>query len=124
VTDAGRYLITFFVLKLDGRALPVSARDMTDREQNSMAESKKTSISGASSYRDVGEFWDQHDLTDYPGGHDVQMEVEIASSAIYFAVEKSLAENLRVVAHDQGVSPESLLNQLVEEHVADGASSK
>jgi uncharacterized DUF497 family protein len=32
-TDAGRYLIAFFVLKLDGRALPVSARDMTDSER-------------------------------------------------------------------------------------------
>lgn len=28
-TEAGRYLIAFFVRKLDGRALPVSARDMT-----------------------------------------------------------------------------------------------
>ena len=89
-----------------------------------MAESKKISISGASSYREIGEFWDQNDLTDYPGGHEVQMEVEIASSAIYFAVEKSLAEKLRVVAHDHGVSPESLLNQWVEERVADESSTK
>lgn len=88
-----------------------------------MAESKKTSISGASSCRDIGEFWDQHDLKDYPGGHEVQMEV-IASSSVYFAVEKSLAERLRVVAHDHGVSPESLLNQWVEEHVAGESSTK
>ena len=32
-TEAGRYLITFFVHKLDGRALPVSARDMTPSER-------------------------------------------------------------------------------------------
>jgi hypothetical protein len=89
-----------------------------------MPESKKTSISGAASYRDIGEFWDQHDLTDYPGGQEVDMEVDIASSAVYFAVEKSLAEKLRVVAHDHGISPESLLNQWVEEHVAGESSSK
>jgi uncharacterized DUF497 family protein len=32
-TDAGRYLIIFFVHKKDGRALTVSARDMTDAER-------------------------------------------------------------------------------------------
>jgi uncharacterized protein len=32
-TEAGRYLIAFFILKLDGRALPVSARDMTPAEK-------------------------------------------------------------------------------------------
>lgn len=32
-TDAGRYVIVFFVHKSDGRALPVSARDMTATER-------------------------------------------------------------------------------------------
>ncbi len=32
-TDAGRYLIVFFVLKKDKRALIVSARTMTDSEK-------------------------------------------------------------------------------------------
>jgi uncharacterized protein len=32
-TDAGRYLIAFFVRKKDGRALIVSARDMTNAER-------------------------------------------------------------------------------------------
>ena len=32
-TEAGRYLIAFFILKADGRALPVSARDMTPAER-------------------------------------------------------------------------------------------
>lgn len=32
-TDAGRYVIVFFVHKTDGRALPVSARDMTAAER-------------------------------------------------------------------------------------------
>ena len=32
-TDAGRYVIVFFVHKLDGRALPVTARDMTSAER-------------------------------------------------------------------------------------------
>jgi hypothetical protein len=32
-TDAGRYLIIFFIHKLDGYALPVSARNMTSNER-------------------------------------------------------------------------------------------
>jgi uncharacterized DUF497 family protein len=32
-TEAGTYLIAFFVLKTGGVALPVSARDMTDGEK-------------------------------------------------------------------------------------------
>jgi uncharacterized DUF497 family protein len=32
-TEAGRYLIIFFVLKKDSRALILSARDMTDPER-------------------------------------------------------------------------------------------
>jgi uncharacterized DUF497 family protein len=32
-TSAGRYLITFFIRKQDGRALTLSARDMTSAER-------------------------------------------------------------------------------------------
>lgn len=32
-TDEGRYLIVFFIHKLDGRALIISARDMDDAEK-------------------------------------------------------------------------------------------
>ena len=32
-TEAGRYLIVFFILKLDRRALVISARDMSRRER-------------------------------------------------------------------------------------------
>ena len=32
-TEAGRYLTVFFVRKRDGRALPLSARDMTPAER-------------------------------------------------------------------------------------------
>jgi uncharacterized DUF497 family protein len=32
-TDAGRYLVCFFVYKKDNRALVLSARDMTDTER-------------------------------------------------------------------------------------------
>ena len=34
-TEAGRYIVTYFVRKLTGEALIVSARDMTDKEKKS-----------------------------------------------------------------------------------------
>jgi len=34
-TDAGRYLVIFFIYKGKGRALPISARDMTAKERRS-----------------------------------------------------------------------------------------
>ena len=38
---------------------------------------RKTSISGSSSYRKIGEFWDQHELSDYwDQTHDVAMKIE------------------------------------------------
>ncbi len=36
-TYGGRYLIVFFVFKLDGRALIISAREMTDSEKKRYA---------------------------------------------------------------------------------------
>jgi hypothetical protein len=85
----------------------------------------KTSISGASSYREIGKFWDEHDLSDYwDQTHEVEMTVDIDSSTIYFPVEKSLAEKLRMEAENRGVSPATLLNTWVHEHVGGDTQAK
>lgn len=89
-----------------------------------MAENK-SSISNASSYAEIGEFWDTHDLADHwEQTREVDFEVSLESSVMYFAVEKSLAEKLRAAAKNHGVSPETLLNVWVQEHVAAEQSSK
>jgi hypothetical protein len=85
----------------------------------------KTTISGASSYREIGEFWDSHDLSDYwDQTHDVQMDVEIDSATIYFPVEKALADKLRTEAENRGVSAATLLNTWVQEHVRGNSPAK
>ena len=89
-----------------------------------MAENK-SSISNASSYAEIGEYWDTHDLADHwEQTHEVDFDVRLESSVIYFAVEKALAERLRAAAKSHGVSPETLLNVWVQEHVAAEPSSK
>jgi len=93
--------------------------------ENAVTSMTKTAISGASSYREIGEFWDEHDLSEYwDKTRDVQMEVDIQSSTTYVPVESSLAERLRAEAESRGVSPKTLLNQWVLEHVGNGPSSK
>ena len=39
-TDAGRYLMVYFIWKSDARALPISARDMTDKEKRRYGKKK------------------------------------------------------------------------------------
>jgi len=36
-TDAGRYILIFFIMKKNKKALVVTARDMTDRERKKYA---------------------------------------------------------------------------------------
>jgi len=85
----------------------------------------KTSISKASSPAEIGEYWDSHDLADHwEDTREVHFDVAVESSVRYFAVEKTLAEKLRVAARSHGVSPETLLNVWVQEHVGAERSPK
>jgi hypothetical protein len=85
----------------------------------------KTPLSGATSYAEIGEYWDEHDLSDHwDKTREVEMEIDIQSSSVYFAVERSLADKLRTAARSQGVSPETLLNLWVQEHVANAGNPK
>lgn len=89
-----------------------------------MSESK-TPISGASSYVAIGEYWDDHDLDDHwEQTSPAEFEVSLRSSSIYFPLERSLAEQLRVAADAQGVSPETLLNLWVQERMVEKPVSK
>jgi hypothetical protein len=82
-----------------------------------MAENR-SSISDASSYLEIGEYWDRHDLADHwDQTHEVTFDLNLQSSVTYFAVEKSLAEKLRAAAKVRGVTPETLLNVWVQEHI-------
>lgn len=74
----------------------------------------RTPISDASTYRQIGEYWDTHDLSAHDSS-EVEMDVDIQSSVTYFAVENSLAERLRAFASDRGQTAESLLSEWLDE---------
>ena len=76
----------------------------------------KSSISDSSSYREIGEFWDNHDLDEFEDlTCPVEFEVSVESSRVYVPLEKDLAARLRTAAASHGLSTETLLNQWLTE---------
>jgi len=89
-----------------------------------MAEDR-SSISGAQSYRGIGEFWDEHDLEEYwEQTSPAEFDLDIRSSATYYPVEAYLATRLRSIAAQRGISAETLLNPWVQEKAAEETTRK
>ncbi len=85
-----------------------------------MGKSRKSSISRARSYKEIGEFWDTHDLSEYwDQTKPVEFEVDIQSEATYYPVETTLSAKLSRIAKRRGVSAETLLNLWLREKVAE-----
>ncbi len=78
----------------------------------------KTSISQASSYEEIAEFWDAHDLGEFwDQTKPAEFEFDPSGSEFYFRVERHLAERLRQLARQRGVSAETLLNLWLQERL-------
>jgi len=76
----------------------------------------KTSISNASSYEEIGEFFDTHDMGDYlESMPEVEFEIDLQASKTYYAVDSQLSTQLLQVAKKRGVSAETLLNLWIQE---------
>ncbi len=76
----------------------------------------RSSISKAESYKEIGEFWDTHDLTDYwEQTEPAEFEVDIRSEVTYYALDNTLSARVRAIAKQRGVSAETLLNLWVQE---------
>lgn len=85
----------------------------------------KGSISHARSYKEIGEFWDTHDLADYwDQTKPVEFEVDIQSEAIYYAIEPKLSAKISRIAKKRGVAAETLLNLWLKEKLGEEASAK
>jgi hypothetical protein len=83
----------------------------------------KSSISQASTYSDIGDFWDTHDLADHwEQTAPVNFEIDLRSTATYYPLESKLASKLRSIAERRGVSAETLLNLWVLEKTREETS--
>ena len=78
----------------------------------------KSSISRASSYEEMGDYWDEHDISEiWEQTEEVAFEVNLEGSSTYFRVESDLAKQLRKLAARRGVSAETLLNLWLQERI-------
>ncbi len=79
----------------------------------------RSSVSKADSYQKIGEFWDTHTLDEYwDQTEEAGFEVDIRSETKYFPIELTLAEKIREIAAQRGVSSETLLNLWVRDKIA------
>jgi len=72
----------------------------------------KSSISKACSYAEIGEFWDEHDVSDYWGKtRKVKFDVVLEPEATYYPISNDLSKQIQSVARKVGVSSDKLVNR-------------
>jgi hypothetical protein len=79
--------------------------------------SGKTPVSNASTYQEVGAFWDEHDATEFGEQTSAEFQVDISSQRRYYPLDRDLSFEIRRIAEQHGVSEETLLNIWVQEKI-------
>ncbi|OGP81417.1 MAG: hypothetical protein A2Z08_03100 [Deltaproteobacteria bacterium RBG_16_54_11] len=76
----------------------------------------KSSLSQATSYKEIGDFWDTHDIARYwDKTKEVSFEVDVESEVTYYAVDRMLSDKLQTLAQKRGVPADTLINLWVQE---------
>ena len=84
----------------------------------------KSLISHATSYKEIGEFWDTHDLADFwDKTKETSFEIAIESEITYYAVDKILSEKIQAIAQKRGVTADTLVNLWVQEKLQEQKAS-
>jgi hypothetical protein len=91
---------------------------MTRNNDKKRATGRKSSVSKARTYAEIGDFWAEHDLSDYwDKTRSVQAEVRLESEESLYAIERGLSDTIRREAKERGVSPHTLINLWLQEKV-------
>ena len=76
----------------------------------------KSSLSEATSYKEIGEFWDKQDLSEvWEKTRAAAFEVNIESEISYYAIDRMLSEKLQTLAQKRGVTADTLVNLWLQE---------
>jgi hypothetical protein len=76
----------------------------------------KSSVSQATSYKEISAFWADRDLKDFwSKTKKVSFDVDINSEVTYYAVDKILSEKVMSIAQKRGVAADTLINLWVQE---------
>lgn len=85
----------------------------------------RSSISKARSYAEIGEFWDEHDLSDFwRKTRRVRFDVVVEPEATYYPIEKGLSEKIQSVARKRGVPSGTLVNLWLEQKIKEQRPSR
>jgi hypothetical protein len=76
----------------------------------------KSSISKATSYQEIGDYWDEHDISEiWDQSEPVEFEIDIQSEGHYVALEPRLAADIRQLAQQRGITAQTLVNLWLRE---------
>jgi hypothetical protein len=76
----------------------------------------RSSLSKAKSYKEIGDFWDTHDLSDFwDKTKQAEFDVDIESEITYYALDKILSERIQAIAQKRGISSDTLINLWLQE---------
>ena len=67
---------------------------------------------------EAAEFWDEHGALDYDDVQEVHFSVDLRKNRNYVDLNDPLAKQIRMIAHQRGVSPRVLVNRWLREKVA------
>ena len=83
----------------------------------------RSSISKAQTYKEIGEFWDVHDLADYwDKTEPAEFEADIQSEVTYYTLDNELSAKIQAIAKRHGISANTLLNLWVQERLKEQKS--
>ncbi|MEN6335593.1 MAG: CopG family antitoxin [Phycisphaerales bacterium] len=89
---------------------------MKSDEKRKRRGSRKSGVSKGKSYAEMGDFWDQHDLSDFwDKTRSVRADVQLESEESFYAIEKGLSQTIREEAKERGISPRTLVNLWLQE---------
>jgi len=81
------------------------------------SDSEKSSISKGRTPEEIADYWDSHSLDNHwDQTHEVEFEVR-AQRPRRITVDPEIYERLEAQARTQGVTPETLVNQWLSEHL-------
>jgi hypothetical protein len=82
----------------------------------------KSSLSQGKSYREIGDFWDSHDLDAFwDQTREADFSVDIRAEVTYYAIDKSLSQQIQDMARKRGIAADTLINLIVQEKIQETA---
>jgi len=91
---------------------------MSENDRRKRSPGRRSSVSKAQTYAAIGEFWDEHDLSDFWGQtRPARADVDLESEESLYAIEKGLSETIRREAKERGISSHTLINLWLQEKI-------